>query len=92
MQGQLPTLDPVLTEPDTAKWLSVGVSSLQRWRAQGRGPEFVRISQRRIGYRKSAVERWLASREQVNPPQGNSVTPEGNDRSRPRRAPSLSES
>jgi predicted DNA-binding transcriptional regulator AlpA len=56
--------DPVLPERETAKWLSVGVSTLQRWRAQGYGPAFVRLSERRIGYRTSEIERWVASREQ----------------------------
>jgi predicted DNA-binding transcriptional regulator AlpA len=65
-------VDPVLGERETARWLSVGVSTLQRWRSNGYGPAFIRLSPRRIGYRKSAVERWLASREHL------SVTPPGN--------------
>jgi predicted DNA-binding transcriptional regulator AlpA len=55
--------DYLLPERDAAKWLSVGISTLQRWRAEGYGPAYVRISARRIGYRNSEIKRWVASRE-----------------------------
>ena len=54
--------DPILTEKQLAAWLSVSLPSLQRHRSDGSGPAFVQLSERRIGYRKSAVERWLAAR------------------------------
>jgi hypothetical protein len=34
----------------------------QRWRASGEGPPFVRLGKRRVLYRRSDVERWLAGR------------------------------
>lgn len=34
----------------------------QRWRASGDGPPFVRLGKRRIIYRTSDVENWLATR------------------------------
>jgi hypothetical protein len=34
----------------------------QRWRASGQGPPFIRLGPRRIVYRISDVERWLAER------------------------------
>lgn len=34
----------------------------QRWRAAGGGPAFVRLGKRRIAYRVSDVEAWLAAR------------------------------
>ncbi|MCK1711402.1 integrase arm-type DNA-binding domain-containing protein [Bradyrhizobium sp. 143] len=43
-------------------WLHTSRPTLQRQRSDGSGPEFVQLSARRIGYRKSAVERWLVSR------------------------------
>ena len=58
----LGTLDPILSEQELAAWLNTSRPTLQRQRGDGSGPEFVRLSERRIGYRKSAVERWLASR------------------------------
>src|SRR5258706_15992009 len=54
--------DPILSENDLAKWLETSRPTLQRQRSDGSGPPFVQLSERRIGYRKSAVERWLASR------------------------------
>jgi hypothetical protein len=34
----------------------------QRWRASGGGPPFVRLGKRRVLYRVTDVERWLAVR------------------------------
>ena len=55
-------LDPILSEKDLAKWLDTSRPTLQRQRSDGSGPPFVQLSERRIGYRKSAVEQWLAAR------------------------------
>jgi predicted DNA-binding transcriptional regulator AlpA len=55
-------LDPILSEEDLAKWLDTSRPTLQRQRSAGSGPPFVQLSERRIGYRKSAVERWLEER------------------------------
>jgi predicted DNA-binding transcriptional regulator AlpA len=55
-------LDPILSERELAEWLGVSLPSLQRMRAEGTGPRFVQLTQRRIGYRKSAVELWLSAR------------------------------
>lgn len=54
--------DAVLNERQVAALLTVGMSTLQRWRAQGQGPNYVRLSTRRVGYRLSELHRWLASR------------------------------
>jgi predicted DNA-binding transcriptional regulator AlpA len=54
--------DPILTEKEVAAWLGLSIPSLQRMRSDGSGPPFVQLSQRRIGYRNSAVERWLEER------------------------------
>jgi predicted DNA-binding transcriptional regulator AlpA len=58
----LDTLDPILSEQELAAWLNTSRPTLQRQRSDGSGPDFIHLSERRIGYRKSAVERWLASR------------------------------
>jgi predicted DNA-binding transcriptional regulator AlpA len=55
-------LDPILSERELAEWLNESRPTLQRQRSEGSGPPFVQLSKRRIGYRKSAVERWLESR------------------------------
>jgi predicted DNA-binding transcriptional regulator AlpA len=54
--------DPILSEEDLAKWLDTSRPTLQRQRSDGSGPPFVQLSERRIGYRKSAIENWLAAR------------------------------
>ena len=37
--------------------------TLQRWRATGDGPAFIRAGERRILYRAEAVEEWARARE-----------------------------
>ncbi|MFZ1950401.1 MAG: AlpA family phage regulatory protein [Pseudolabrys sp.] len=55
-------IDQLLNEKQVAIWLGISLPSLQRQRSNGSGPQFVQLSERRIGYRKSAVERWLEAR------------------------------
>lgn len=55
-------LDQLLNEKQLAAWLGISLPSLQRQRSDGSGPPFVQLSERRIGYRKSEVERWLEAR------------------------------
>jgi predicted DNA-binding transcriptional regulator AlpA len=54
--------DPILSERELAEWLHTSRPTLQRQRSDGSGPPFVQLSERRIGYRKSIVERWLEAR------------------------------
>jgi predicted DNA-binding transcriptional regulator AlpA len=54
--------DQLLNEKQLAAWLGISLPSLQRQRSNGSGPPFVQLSERRIGYRKSVVERWLEER------------------------------
>ena len=56
------TLDPILSEAEYRAWLGFSAPTAQRQRSDGSGPPFIQLSQRRIGYRKSVVERWLATR------------------------------
>lgn len=56
------TLDPVLSEKQLRDWLGVSLPTLARWRESG-GPAFIKMGPRRIGYRRSAVEKWLAASE-----------------------------
>jgi predicted DNA-binding transcriptional regulator AlpA len=59
--NQVP-VDNLLTERDLAVYLGLSLPTLQRMRAAGTGPQFVQLSQRRIAYRRSAVDAWLAGR------------------------------
>jgi predicted DNA-binding transcriptional regulator AlpA len=54
----------LLTEAEVSEWLGLSQPTLSRHRRNGTGPAFVRLSTRRIGYRRSAVEAWLNEREQ----------------------------
>lgn len=53
---------PLLTEKGLSRWLGISLPSLQRLRANGNGPRFVRLSERRIAYRRTDVEDWLDAR------------------------------
>lgn len=44
--------------------LGVAAVTLKSWRVHGTGPDFVKVG-RLVRYRRSAVERWLASRTSV---------------------------
>lgn len=50
--------DVLLTPAETAALLKVHVDTLRRWRAEGRGPAYVRAG-RFYRYWQSAVLRWL---------------------------------
>jgi prophage regulatory protein len=57
-------IDPVLSSRQVR--LAIGVvshSTLWRWVQAGDFPPSIRIGSRRIGWRKSAVVKWLAERE-----------------------------
>ena len=54
----------ILTERDVRDWLGISEPTLFRHRRDGTGPTFIRLSARRVAYRRSAVEDWLVHREQ----------------------------
>jgi predicted DNA-binding transcriptional regulator AlpA len=53
----------ILTEREVSDWLGVSEPTLFRHRRDGTGPSFIRLSARRVGYRRNAVEAWLSERE-----------------------------
>lgn len=61
-QGRSATVQETSGANELAEWLHTSRPTLQRQRSDGSGPLVVQLSARRIGYRKSAVERWLESR------------------------------
>ena len=54
--------DRVLTSHEAARLLGIHVRSLRRLVHDGEAPERVKLSQRRFGFRMSAIDRWLAER------------------------------
>ena len=53
----------ILSERDVSNWLGVSEPTLFRHRRDGTGPKFLQLSERRIAYRRSAIEEWLKARE-----------------------------
>jgi predicted DNA-binding transcriptional regulator AlpA len=51
-----------LTEREFSERYHVAQRTVQRWRATGEGPAFVRVGPRRIAYRLSDCEAWAAAR------------------------------
>ncbi|MBZ9706963.1 hypothetical protein LB543_09550 [Mesorhizobium sp. ESP7-2] len=60
MELRIPDL--LMTEKALSTWLGISLPSLQRLRSNGNGPRFVRLSERRIAYRRTDVEHWLDAR------------------------------
>jgi predicted DNA-binding transcriptional regulator AlpA len=57
-----PSPDRVVTRNEATGILSLSGPTLDRKRRDGSGPRFVRLSERRIGYRLSDLYAWLESR------------------------------
>jgi len=51
----------LLTEEDVSRQLHVSLAALRRWRLEGRGPRFIKVSAL-VRYRPEELEQWLASR------------------------------
>ena len=56
------TDDPVYLTKAAADFMGLSAATLQKWRSEGGGPEFVVLGRRRIGYRASSIQRFLADR------------------------------
>ncbi len=63
-EGQFVTREArkYLGEADMARRLGFSQRTLQRWRAQGCGPPYVRLGPRRVAYDEAASDTWAASR------------------------------
>ena len=57
--------DPLMTARETASYTSSSAGSLAQMRHRGTGPRFIKFSTRKILYRKSDVDAWLADRERT---------------------------
>jgi len=59
------TRDPapsLLNEVEAAAFLGISPRALQKWRVNGRGPEFLRLSSRCIRYSRANLLGWLKAR------------------------------
>lgn len=52
----------VFKEQIAAERLGAAVRTLQRWRARGCGPAYVRLGPRLVGYRAADLNSWMNSR------------------------------
>jgi predicted DNA-binding transcriptional regulator AlpA len=52
----------VLRTPGAAEYTGLAVSTLEKMRLTGDGPEFIRLSARAVGYEIKALDCWLESR------------------------------
>ncbi len=52
----------ILSSKEAAPYIGIAYSTMCKWRCQGRGPSFVLVGPRRIGYLIEELDRWLASR------------------------------
>ncbi len=50
---------PVLRTPDAASYIGLAVSTLEKMRLTGTGPEFLRLGLRAVGYRRESLDAWL---------------------------------
>jgi predicted DNA-binding transcriptional regulator AlpA len=50
-----------LTEKEVADWLHLSLPAIRRWRYEGRGPKFTKLSSA-VRYAVSDVQSWIASR------------------------------
>jgi hypothetical protein len=61
-QKQLPDDDSVLIESEMCRMCRVSRWTALKWRKQGTGPPFMRLTQTRYAYRLGDVRRWLRAR------------------------------
>jgi predicted DNA-binding transcriptional regulator AlpA len=47
---------------EAAKYLSLSQSTLDKWRAMGKGPTCVQLGSKAVAYRRADLDGWLESR------------------------------
>lgn len=53
----------LLTVKEVARLVDYSESALNNWRSQGIGPRYLKLSTRRVRYRRSDILAWLDSAE-----------------------------
>lgn len=51
-------LDRLITETEAARFLNFSISTLRNWRVSGRGPEYLKVSQSSVRYRRRDLILW----------------------------------
>lgn len=52
------------SEQEVAMYLSISLRTLQRWRAEGKGPPHLMMAGRYPRYRKADVDAWLQQEQE----------------------------
>ena len=68
-------LDRLLNERETAQLLGYTRKALQKWRSEGAGPRYIRVSCRSIRYRRRDLLAWIEQRVCANTIQGKALKP-----------------
>lgn len=57
-----PAVPHYLTPVQAAEVLGVNVQTLARWRWQGTGPDWIKVTSKTVRYERAALDRHLAGR------------------------------
>lgn len=60
-----PQADEILDTAGAAAYLRLSKTQMEIWRCRGGGPPFVKL-QRRVRYKRSDLNAWLAGRQRAN--------------------------
>ena len=52
--------DPLYTQPEAASYLRAQERTLTNWRSMRKGPAYVKVGERLVRYRKSALDAFLS--------------------------------
>jgi predicted DNA-binding transcriptional regulator AlpA len=65
MLNNAPPTEILLTR-EASSYLHASESTLEKWRIRGDGPPFIRIGSRKVGYLRTDLDEWLASRRRTS--------------------------
>lgn len=71
-----PSNNPKMRSREAARYLGIGYSTLKVWRAQGIGPSYEQLGERKIFYYKSDLDEFMRKRRHPEQPSiyaGNSL-------------------
>ena len=60
--------DRLLNRRDAAEYLAVATQTLARWAHEGVGPKYIKLGVKRVAYRVSDLESWLAASNKRDEP------------------------
>lgn len=56
-------LEKLMTAKEVSKYLRISEAALYIFRCSGTGPNYIRLNDRLVRYRKSDVDKWLAAKK-----------------------------